>query len=150
MDINKRISQAIVKGRTLRKLSQGQLANELGISPSTVSKWETLDKAPAGETLIKLIQILGIYNDIFPVKRMCAETLLRFLREEFTVTQNTFEMGKFIELDQSTLNIGIPQHQPLQVKKFKIDEDCLMVVNGKTKLSIAYPEIIFFKIEKTW
>jgi len=58
-DIQKRLREAIEYG----ELSQKEIAEKLGINPSTVSKYMRLDKYPALDTFANLCQILDISAD---------------------------------------------------------------------------------------
>lgn len=59
----------MTKIKTLREskeLRQGDLANILGVSRSTVAMWETGKSSPRGETLVKLANVLGCtIDDLF-------------------------------------------------------------------------------------
>ena len=58
-DIQKRLREAIEYG----ELSQKEIAEKLGINPSTVSKYMRLDKYPSLDTFANLCQILDISAD---------------------------------------------------------------------------------------
>ena len=58
-DIQKRLREAIKLG----EISQKDLANRLGINPSTISKYMRLDKYPALDTFANICEILDISAD---------------------------------------------------------------------------------------
>ena len=58
-DIQKRLREAIQYGN----ISQKELAEKLGINPSTVSKYMRLDKFPALDTFANICEILDISAD---------------------------------------------------------------------------------------
>ena len=58
-DIQKRLREAIQYGN----ISQKELAQKLGINPSTVSKYMRLDKFPSLDTFANICEILDISAD---------------------------------------------------------------------------------------
>lgn len=58
-EIQKRLRDEIKNS----KLSQRQIAEKLGINPSTVSKYLRQDKFPALDTFANLCQILDVSSD---------------------------------------------------------------------------------------
>lgn len=58
-EIQKRLREAI----QYSSISQKELANKLGINPSTVSKYMRLDKYPSLDTFANICQILDISSD---------------------------------------------------------------------------------------
>jgi len=58
-DIQKRLREAI----QYSNLSQKELAEKLGINPSTVSKYMRLDKFPSIDTFANICQILDVSAD---------------------------------------------------------------------------------------
>lgn len=58
-EIQKRLREAIQYGN----ITQKELAEKLGINPSTVSKYMRLDKYPALDTFANLCEILDISAD---------------------------------------------------------------------------------------
>lgn len=58
-DIQKRLREAIQYGN----ISQKELAEKLGINPSTVSKYMRLDKFPSLDTFANICEILDISAD---------------------------------------------------------------------------------------
>ena len=58
-DIQKRLREAIELG----EFSQKEIAEKLGINPSTVSKYMRLDKYPSLDTFANLCQILDVSAD---------------------------------------------------------------------------------------
>jgi transcriptional regulator with XRE-family HTH domain len=64
--IRGQIADAIKKGRESKGWSQRRLCNELEVSFSIISKWETGEMSPGGESLVKLIKKLDLFADIFP------------------------------------------------------------------------------------
>ncbi|MBQ8178407.1 MAG: helix-turn-helix transcriptional regulator [Clostridia bacterium] len=58
-DIQKRLREAIQYGN----ISQKELAEKLGINPSTVSKYMRLDKYPSLDTFANICDILEISAD---------------------------------------------------------------------------------------
>lgn len=58
-DIQKRLREAIKYGN----ISQKELAEKLGINPSTVSKYMRLDKYPSLDTFANICEILDVSAD---------------------------------------------------------------------------------------
>ncbi len=58
-DIQKRLREAIEYG----SISQKELAEKLGINPSTVSKYMRLDKFPSLDTFANICEILDVSAD---------------------------------------------------------------------------------------
>lgn len=58
-EIQKRLREAIEYGT----LSQKELAEKLGVNPSTISKYMRLDKYPSLDTFANLCQILDVSAD---------------------------------------------------------------------------------------
>ena len=58
-EIQKRLREAIQYGN----ITQRELAEKLGINPSTVSKYMRLDKYPSLDTFANICQILDISAD---------------------------------------------------------------------------------------
>ena len=58
-DIQKRLREAIQYGN----VSQKELAQKLGINPSTVSKYMRLDKFPSLDTFANICEILDVSAD---------------------------------------------------------------------------------------
>ena len=58
-EIQKRLREAIEYGT----ISQKELAEKLGINPSTVSKYMRLDKYPSLDTFANICQILDVSAD---------------------------------------------------------------------------------------
>ena len=57
------ISERLLKLRKEKGLSQEDLANELGVSRQTVSKWETGESSPDFDKIIPLCKFYGITSD---------------------------------------------------------------------------------------
>ncbi len=65
-DIQKRLREEIKNSH----LSQKEIAEKLGINPSTISKYLRLDKFPAIETFANLCEILDVSaDDILGLKK---------------------------------------------------------------------------------
>lgn len=58
-EIQKRLREAIQYG----DITQKELAEKLGVNPSTVSKYMRLDKYPALDTFANICEILDISSD---------------------------------------------------------------------------------------
>ena len=58
-DIQKRLREAIQYGT----ISQKELAQKLGVNPSTVSKYMRLDKYPSLDTFANICEILDVSAD---------------------------------------------------------------------------------------
>lgn len=61
--MNETIGNRIAKFRKERKLTQEELANQMGVSSQAVSKWENDASCPDISTLPKLAAILGVTTD---------------------------------------------------------------------------------------
>ena len=57
------LQNRIREARTQAGLSQAQLAEKLGVNPSTISKYMRLDKYPSLDTFANLCQILDVSAD---------------------------------------------------------------------------------------
>lgn len=57
------LGTTISRLRAEKKLSQGDLADALGVSRQSVSKWETDASVPELDKLVKLSQLFGITLD---------------------------------------------------------------------------------------
>ena len=57
------LSEKILKLRTARNLSQGDLAEALDVSRQSVSKWETGQSVPDLDKIIKLSDLFGVTTD---------------------------------------------------------------------------------------
>ena len=57
------LGQTITRLRTVKGLSQGALAEELGVSRQSVSKWETDASVPELEKLLKMAKLFGVTLD---------------------------------------------------------------------------------------
>ena len=57
------LSEKILSLRTARGLSQGDLAEKLGVSRQSVSKWETGQSTPDLDKIIKLADLFGVTVD---------------------------------------------------------------------------------------
>lgn len=58
-----KLNERIYTLRTARKMSQGDLAEALGISRQSISKWETGTAVPEIDNLVRLSEIFGITLD---------------------------------------------------------------------------------------
>jgi ribosome-binding protein aMBF1 (putative translation factor) len=56
----KNLSQLISQARTTKTKTQKQLATELGIAPSLLSRWETGKETPTNAEIAKIEKTLGI------------------------------------------------------------------------------------------
>ena len=57
------LGERIYKFRTEKEMSQGDLADALGVSRQSISKWETNGSVPELDKLVKLSQIFGVSLD---------------------------------------------------------------------------------------
>ena len=57
------LGENIVRLRTKKNWSQGNLADELGVSRQSVSKWETDTSVPELDKLLKLSELFGVTLD---------------------------------------------------------------------------------------
>lgn len=57
------LGQTICRLRSQKGLSQSQLADQLGVSRQSVSKWETDASAPDLDNLVKLHELFGVTMD---------------------------------------------------------------------------------------
>jgi transcriptional regulator with XRE-family HTH domain len=49
--------------RTKNSLTLAQLAEQLGVSLATVSRWETGQREPRGRELAKIVEVTGLSKD---------------------------------------------------------------------------------------
>ena len=77
MDFGKRLKELRIKAR----LTQKQLADQLGVSKSVVSFYELRERTPSPDVLIKLAAIFhdisGLDSDDEKIVRLMVETLRR-------------------------------------------------------------------------
>ena len=57
------LSEKILRLRTARGMSQGDLAEQLEVSRQSVSKWETGQSTPDLDKIIKLADLFGVTTD---------------------------------------------------------------------------------------
>lgn len=57
------LGDKILQLRTRKNLSQGALADELGVSRQSISKWETNSSVPELDKLVKLAEVFGVSLD---------------------------------------------------------------------------------------
>ena len=79
-------SERLKEARKRKGLSQEQLADLVGVTRSTVAKWEIGERSPKGDHLIKLSEILGVSPTYF------------FEPEEKKELEYLGELDGFIEL----------------------------------------------------
>lgn len=60
------IATYIREGRRKANMTQRVLAEKLGVSVATISKWENEEKVPSGDKLLKIIDLLDIAGFLFP------------------------------------------------------------------------------------
>ena len=63
MNVNDNIKQNLIFLRKQKKLTQIELADAVGYSDKTVSKWETGESVPNAETLVALAKFYGVSLD---------------------------------------------------------------------------------------
>ena len=81
------LGENIARLRTQKDWSQGDLADALGISRQSISKWETDTSIPELEKLIKLSELFGVTLDAAGARRgragdgmLCLRPLHRYAR----------------------------------------------------------------------
>jgi len=67
------IGDIIQKLRKIKGLTQEQVANALGITTSSVSKWETNNTYPDISLLSPLARLLGTVDNVFNFKQKLSE-----------------------------------------------------------------------------
>lgn len=60
------LANIIRLGRAKKNISQTELAKRLGIAASAISYWESGEKIPSGDSLLKLIEELDLIPELFP------------------------------------------------------------------------------------
>lgn len=60
------IGNIIKIGLDRKKLSQAELAREMGLTRASISKWVGGENIPPGDKLVKIIKILDLVPDLFP------------------------------------------------------------------------------------
>lgn len=76
--VNSKIGERIKRYRTERKMSRNELADLLGVSFSTISKYEQGDREPSISTLIEISKILDI-------------SIMKFLDSDILFAENSHE-----------------------------------------------------------
>lgn len=71
--------ERLIQVLAARRLSQVQLANMVGVSPPTVSKWRAGQQAPTNEVLDRLANVVNIEAEWFtrPLSQSCTKPLFR-------------------------------------------------------------------------
>jgi transcriptional regulator with XRE-family HTH domain len=72
MNMGPRIKEA----RKGKKLTQGELAEQIGVSPASVAMYETGKREPYGETLVRLADALDVTTDFLLGRNTALETPL--------------------------------------------------------------------------
>lgn len=67
------IKYSIKERRERQGISQETLAELVGVSRQTISKWETETAYPSGKNLVRLSQVLGVSLDTLATGKMPAE-----------------------------------------------------------------------------
>ena len=65
-EMDKKLGEIIKVARKNKRLTQGELAQALGVKQALVSKWERNERFPQGEIFIHLMQFLDIVPNLFP------------------------------------------------------------------------------------
>lgn len=98
--------------RSLKNLSQSDLANILSVDRSTYGKYETGDSSPDYEKLIKLADFFGVTVDYL-------------IRKERNVMEKTIQIGnaeEFQKLIEKAIILSNQLKETLQqIEDFKID-----------------------------
>lgn len=68
------LGQKIKHLRTLRKLTQQEIAEKMGVARNTVSQWETGERKMSAEQLIKFAQIVRVTLDYFDSPNTAVDT----------------------------------------------------------------------------
>ena len=93
-----KIGDRIRKLRISKRMTQGELAKELGVSPSTVGMYEQGRRQPDGEMLIKLCEIFSV----------TADSLLGVSEEPLEATEIIKVMSDRIRCDKGIMLNGAP------------------------------------------
>lgn len=97
-NVMKHIGSRIRSLRISQRLTQGELANKLGISPSTVGMYEQGRRQPDGEMLVKLCEVFSVSTDsLLGVGEPCLEA-----------TDIIKEMSNRIRFDKGIMLNGVP------------------------------------------
>ncbi len=69
----------LIQALAARGLSQVALANMVGVSPATISKWKSGQQSPEAETLVNLSQVINVTPEWFtrPLPEKCSLPLFR-------------------------------------------------------------------------
>lgn len=73
------VPERLIQVLAARRLSQVQLANMVGVSPPTVSKWKAGQQAPTNEVLDRLANVVNLEAEWFtrPLSQACTKPLFR-------------------------------------------------------------------------
>jgi len=88
------LGDRIYKLRTQKNFSQGELADALGVSRQSVSKWETNSSVPELDKLVKLSEIFGIPLDELVLDKKQPETSAKPETKISYVESNAPRSGK--------------------------------------------------------
>ena len=67
------IIKEVVKARKLLGISQGELANKIGLKQQVISRLETKEASPTLRNFIKILEPLGLELTLTPVRDASAE-----------------------------------------------------------------------------
>ena len=104
-DITEVITQNIKKKRKEKRLTQGQLAEMVGVKDNTISTWES-GRVPEAIYLYKICKVLNIsISDLFGkyANEQTADGLSKELQELLKKTENLTEEGQTKLLEYSDL-----------------------------------------------
>jgi transcriptional regulator with XRE-family HTH domain len=101
------IGKLIKEGRRKKGLTQHKLAEMLKVDTSSISRWESNEKVPSGDTLIKLAILLNIVPDLFPdydkIKQQPSESSLVGKEELEKVWEDNKKLWQVIRFLEASL-----------------------------------------------
>lgn len=86
-------SELLVRARQGRNLSQSDVANQLGIDSTTVSRWESHDALPSGRRFDEVVRLLDIDPDEAIAAREAQKRLRRGGRDRVAFDQGVDDLA---------------------------------------------------------
>jgi len=121
-DIYKKIGQIIKDLRTNRpegKLSQEQLANNIGVPANTLSRWETGTYKPTAENLDQLARFFNVsIAKFFPEQKIDDSRVKALTSATGTLNDKDFdEVVRYAEFRIARAALGNPKNKKIRKKK---------------------------------
>lgn len=147
------LGERLLGYRTDAKMSQDVLAEKVGVTRQTISKWETDQSTPEFNKILPLCEIFGITTDEL-IKGEKTENIVEEIHDNSTKDKRNKRKAIVISLSVFLYCIGAFS-LPYMIKTLKYDEGKAILVST-TLWSIATVALIYFflshpkeKVQKT-